>query len=36
MLGHELRNPMEKILNSLEILKLSGREEDARTAPAVT
>ena len=33
-LGHELRNPLAPILNSLEILKLSGAFEDARTAPA--
>jgi signal transduction histidine kinase/CheY-like chemotaxis protein len=33
-LGHELRNPLSPILNSLEILKLSGAFEDARTAPA--
>ena len=33
-LGHELRNPLAPIMNSLEILKLSGAFEDARTAPA--
>ena len=33
-LGHELRNPLAPILNSLAILKLSGAFEDARTAPA--
>ena len=33
-LGHELRNPLAPILSSLEILKLSGAFEDARTAPA--
>ena len=33
-LGHELRNPLAPILNSLEILKLSGAFEEARTAPA--
>jgi signal transduction histidine kinase len=33
-LGHELRNPLAPILNSLEILKLSGAFEDARTALA--
>jgi signal transduction histidine kinase len=33
-LGHELRNPLAPILNSIEILKLSGAFEDPRTAPA--
>ena len=33
-LGHELRNPLAPISNSLEILKLSGAFEDARTAQA--
>jgi signal transduction histidine kinase len=33
-LGHELRNPLAPILNALEIFKLSGAFEDARTAPA--
>jgi signal transduction histidine kinase len=33
-LGHELRNPLAPILSSLEILKLSGVFEDARTAQA--
>ncbi len=30
-LGHELRNPLAPILNSLEILKLSGAFDDTRT-----
>ncbi|HYE86002.1 MAG TPA: ATP-binding protein [Vicinamibacterales bacterium] len=33
-LGHELRNPLAPILNSLEILKLSGAFDDARTLQA--
>ena len=33
-LGHELRNPLAPILNSVEILKLSGAFDDARTAQA--
>lgn len=33
-LGHELRNPLAPILNSLEILKLSGAFEDDSTAAA--
>jgi signal transduction histidine kinase len=33
-LGHELRNPLAPILNSLEILKLSGAFEDERTHQA--
>jgi signal transduction histidine kinase len=33
-LGHELRNPLAPISNSLEILKLSGAFEDTRTVQA--
>jgi signal transduction histidine kinase/CheY-like chemotaxis protein len=33
-LGHELRNPLAPIMNSLEILKLSGAFEDSRTLQA--
>jgi signal transduction histidine kinase len=33
-LGHELRNPLAPILNSLEILKLSGAFDDERTRQA--
>ena len=33
-LSHELRNPLAPIMNSLEILKLSGAFEDPRTSPA--
>ena len=33
-LGHELRNPLAPIMNSLEILKLSGAFEEAPTATA--
>ncbi len=33
-LGHELRNPLAPIMNSLEILKLSGAFEDTKTATA--
>jgi signal transduction histidine kinase len=33
-LGHELRNPLAPISNSLEILKLSGAFEDSRTLQA--
>jgi signal transduction histidine kinase len=33
-LGHELRNPLAPILNSLEILKLSGAFDDHRTMQA--
>jgi signal transduction histidine kinase len=33
-LGHELRNPLAPILNSVEILKLSGAFDDGRTASA--
>ncbi len=33
-LGHELRNPLAPILNSLEILKLSGAFDDTRTLTA--
>src|SRR5690349_8625733 len=33
-LGHELRNPLAPILNSLEIMKLSGAFEDSRTQQA--
>lgn len=33
-LGHELRNPLAPILNSLEILKLSGAFDDDRTRQA--
>ena len=33
-LGHELRNPLAPILNSLEILKLSGTFDDDRTTAA--
>ena len=33
-LGHELRNPLAPILNSLEILKLSGAFDDARMLQA--
>ena len=33
-LGHELRNPLAPILNSLEILKLSGAFDDGRTRQA--
>ena len=33
-LGHELRNPLAPILNSLEILKLSGAAAEAGTAHA--
>jgi signal transduction histidine kinase len=33
-LGHELRNPLAPILNSLEILKLSGAFDDDRMRPA--
>jgi signal transduction histidine kinase/CheY-like chemotaxis protein len=33
-LGHELRNPLAPILNSLEILKLSGAFVDTRTQQA--
>jgi signal transduction histidine kinase len=33
-LGHELRNPLAPILNSLEILKLSGAFDDTRTVTA--
>lgn len=33
-LGHELRNPLAPILNSLQILKLSGAFDDARTLQA--
>jgi signal transduction histidine kinase len=35
-LGHELRNPLAPIMNSLEILKLSGAFEDPRTLQACT
>jgi signal transduction histidine kinase len=35
-LGHELRNPLAPIMNSLEILKLSGAFEDGRTLQACT
>lgn len=33
-LGHELRNPLAPILNSLEIMKLAGAFEDTRTQQA--
>ncbi|MBY0495811.1 MAG: response regulator [Cyanobacteria bacterium] len=33
-LGHELRNPLAPILNSLEIMKLSGAFSDSRTLQA--
>lgn len=33
-LGHELRNPLAPIVNSLEILKLSGAFDDSRTLQA--
>lgn len=33
-LGHELRNPLAPILNSLEIMKLSGAFDDPRTLQA--
>src|SRR5262245_27282876 len=33
-LGHELRNPLAPIINSLEILKLSGAFDDNRTQQA--
>ena len=33
-LGHELRNPLAPILNSLEIMKLSGAFKDAQTQQA--
>jgi signal transduction histidine kinase len=33
-LGHELRNPLAPIMNSLEILKLSGAFDDTRTLQA--
>jgi signal transduction histidine kinase/CheY-like chemotaxis protein len=33
-LGHELRNPLAPIINSLEILKLSGAFDDPNTRPA--
>jgi signal transduction histidine kinase/CheY-like chemotaxis protein len=33
-LGHELRNPLAPIMNSLEIMKLSGAFEDPRTQQA--
>ena len=33
-LGHELRNPLAPIMNSLALLKLSGAFADAHTAPA--
>jgi two-component system, sensor histidine kinase len=33
-LGHELRNPLAPILNSLEILKLSGAFDDPKTLQA--
>src|SRR4029453_471428 len=33
-LGHELRNPLAPISNSLEIMKLSGAFDDPRHIPA--
>ena len=33
-LGHELRNPLAPIMNSLEIMKLSGAFDDTRTLQA--